>query len=138
AEVRRRLSRIENMQVIPYYEPHSKSPVTALKTGFSLDGHLQGSGGTIRFTVELTDNSSGALVWSEDFERYLDDPLQLQSEIAFRAVDAMHKRMTRTALNPHFPYSSSALDVLWPVRRWIAFQLIERPDGPTSSRLAMQ
>jgi TolB-like protein/Tfp pilus assembly protein PilF len=89
AEVMRRLTLIEGLQVIPYYEPRSKTRLDRLKGRFSLEGLLQANGGRVRLTAQLTDNRDGTLVWAQDFERNLQDPLQLQSDIAEGSVKAL-------------------------------------------------
>lgn len=89
AEVLRRLTLIDGLQVIPYYEPRSKTRLDHLKGRFSLEGLLQANADRVRLTAQLTDNRDGTLVWSQDFERSLQDPLQLQSDIAEGSVKAL-------------------------------------------------
>jgi len=89
AEVMRRLTLIDGLQVIPYYEPRSKTRLDRLKGRFSLEGLLQADADRVRLTAQLTDNRDGTLLWSQNFERNLQDPLQLQSDIAEGSVKAL-------------------------------------------------
>ena len=43
-------------------------------------------------TVQLTDNKDGALVWAQNFDRELRNPLALQSEIAQGSLQALESR----------------------------------------------
>jgi TolB-like protein/tetratricopeptide (TPR) repeat protein len=89
AELMRRLTLLDGVQVIPYYEPRSKTQISQLRERFSLSGLLQTSGNRIRLTAQLTNNRDGTLVWSQNFERDIQSPLQLQSDIADGSVRAL-------------------------------------------------
>jgi eukaryotic-like serine/threonine-protein kinase len=92
AEVMRRLMLIDGVRVIPYYQPRAKASGDLVKTRFSLEGFLQVFNGRVRLTASLTDNQSGVLVWTQNFDRELHDPLALQSDIAEGSVRALEAR----------------------------------------------
>ena len=92
SEVMRRLTLIDGMQVIPYYEPRAKTRIDQLKGRFSLEGLVQASGNRIRLTAQLTENHDGSLIWSQLFEGDIQNPLELQSDIALGSVDALQRR----------------------------------------------
>ena len=92
-ELMRRLSRLEDVRVVPLYAPRSKPPERK-PSRFSLDGALQAYNGQIRLSVLLTDNNDHTLTWSEDYDRQgIADPLSLQSDIAQGAVTALRERL---------------------------------------------
>jgi eukaryotic-like serine/threonine-protein kinase len=92
AEVMRRLTQIDGVQVIPYYEPRATTKLNELKGRFSLQGLLQVSGNQVRLTAELIENRDGTLVWSQNFERDMQSPLRLQSDLAEGTVQALEMR----------------------------------------------
>jgi len=137
AELMRRLSQVNGVRVIPFYEPRSKAPAS-LKGRFSLSGLLQAFRGQIRLTVQLTDNDAGQLIWSDNFDRTrLDDPLTLQSDIARGAVEALIDRVIAPRNQER-----GGIDALFAVaarmRRTLAFQISGVPQAPTTSIAALE
>jgi len=53
-----------------------------LKVAYLLEGSVRKSGNTLRITAQLIKSSDGAHVWSETYDRDLDDILKIQDEIA--------------------------------------------------------
>jgi serine/threonine protein kinase len=54
-----------------------------------LEGSLQRQGNRVRVTAELVDARNGFRVWTETYDRELDDAFALQDEIARSIVDAL-------------------------------------------------
>lgn len=54
-----------------------------------LECALQGNSDHIRLTAQLSDGTTGQIVWSERFDRKLDDTFQLQDEIVERIVTSL-------------------------------------------------
>jgi serine/threonine-protein kinase len=132
AELMRRLSHLDGMRVIPYYEPKSMAP-PSLKGRFSLQGLMQGYQTQIRLTIQLIDNERGELVWSDSFDRQkIDNPLELQSEIARATVDAL---TTRVLWDPSTKSSvdRSLYSIAHRLRRVLAFQ---NPSAPPTASIA--
>jgi len=92
-ELIRRLSRVKGMSVIPMHEPRSLARES--KVGrFTLEGILQEHKEKLRLSLLVTDNQDSKVVYSEDFDRQkIDDPLQLQSDIAAGTALALEKHI---------------------------------------------
>lgn len=61
--------------------------------GLSLEGSIRGIGKRLRLTFTLTDKSSGARVWSERYDRTLDDIFELEDEISAAVSSIIRIRM---------------------------------------------
>ncbi len=116
-ELTRRLSQVEKLQVIPYHEPRPKSLSFSGPGDFALDGILQLFQGMVRVSVQLTDRT-GRLAWSDSFERHLENPLELQSDIAEGAVRAIERRV----IFDHGPVAGDVIMAAGPIRRIFGFQ----------------
>jgi adenylate cyclase len=62
---------------------------------YVLEGSLQRSGSQLRITAQLVDATTGYQVWSETFDRGLDDLFALQDEITLRIVTALQIELTQ-------------------------------------------
>lgn len=51
-----------------------------------LEGSVRKSGRRVRVTAQLIDSASGVHLWSEQYDRQIDDLLEIQTEIAFQIV----------------------------------------------------
>jgi adenylate cyclase len=60
---------------------------------YLLEGFIQGSGNRVRITASLIDGSSGQVVWTERYDRELDDSLEVQDEITERIVTALDVKL---------------------------------------------
>jgi adenylate cyclase len=58
-----------------------------------LEGFIQRSGNRVRITVSLTDGSRGQVVWTERYDRELNDALEVQDEITERIVTALDVKL---------------------------------------------
>jgi serine/threonine protein kinase/Tfp pilus assembly protein PilF len=110
AELMRRLSRLDDVHVIPLHSPRSRPPERKVSR-FSLDGSLQGPTGQVHLAVTLTDNTDHRLVWSESYDdKSIANPLVVESEIADAAVYAVRQRVVmRQIAGLRFPMQLSRL-----------------------------
>ncbi len=58
-----------------------------------LEGHIQKSGNRIRITVALIDAVSKQVVWTERYDRVLDDSFEVQDEITEKIVTALDVKL---------------------------------------------
>jgi serine/threonine protein kinase/tetratricopeptide (TPR) repeat protein len=96
SELLRRLTHLDGVRVIPLRTTRSKAPARK-PSRFALDGALVANRQKVALSVLLTDTSDGSLVWSDRFEgKKVDDPLELQAEIANRVVTAIENKAFRS------------------------------------------
>jgi TolB-like protein/DNA-binding winged helix-turn-helix (wHTH) protein/tetratricopeptide (TPR) repeat protein len=60
-----------------------------------LEGSVRKSGARVRITAQLIDGSTSAHVWSDTFDRDVDDIFGVQREIASAVADALHVTLGR-------------------------------------------
>jgi eukaryotic-like serine/threonine-protein kinase len=133
-ELMRRLTQLGSIRVVPSPVSPVRGPVRLADVGFALNGELQEFHNQIHLTVQLTNRKDGTLVWSQKFERELQDPLELQAEIAKGTVDGLERQVFGVATGDrtyYLTYGSLALRL----RRLFAMQL---PRPPTASNAAME
>jgi TolB-like protein/tetratricopeptide (TPR) repeat protein len=68
-----------------------------LRVRHLLEGSVRRSGGRLRVTAQLIDATSGYHLWSETFDRPLDDIFAIEDEIAGRVTDALELKLTPSA-----------------------------------------
>jgi non-specific serine/threonine protein kinase len=61
-----------------------------------LEGSVRKAGNRVRITVKLVNASDGYQLWSERYDREMEDIFELQDEIARRVVDALKIALTPT------------------------------------------
>jgi adenylate cyclase len=66
-----------------------------LNARYLLDGSIRRAGNRVRVGVELTEATSGRLVWSETYDAEVNDIFALQDDISKRVVGAAAVRLTR-------------------------------------------
>ncbi len=54
-----------------------------------LEGSVRKSGERVRITAQLNDVSDGSHIWSETYDRTLDDIFAVQDDVAAASIDAM-------------------------------------------------
>jgi TolB-like protein/Flp pilus assembly protein TadD len=64
-----------------------------LSVGHVLEGSVRTGGSRLRVTAQLTDVASGYQIWSERFDRELEDVFAVQDEIAAGVVEAVEARL---------------------------------------------
>ena len=65
-----------------------------------VEGRVRRSGARVRVTAHLVDAASGFQVWSESYDRQLDDVFEIQDDIARRIVDTLEVRLLGDAGRP--------------------------------------
>jgi transcriptional activator of cad operon len=96
-----RLSKIPGLRVPPptssFYFKGRKIPVAdiakSLGVAYVLDGSLRKSGSTMRIAARLVRADSGFVVWSETYDRRLDDSLKIQDDIAGEVAKALRQSL---------------------------------------------
>jgi serine/threonine protein kinase len=86
---------------------------------FALRGFVQKAGPVLRLTVELTDRRQGRLVWSQNYEGFANNALQLEDRLAQEAAGALAKEAYRQRQGP-----------VWSVLSWVPFVGPEPPNVP--------
>lgn len=91
------LSRVPDLHVAArtssFYFKGKNAPVQkiggALGVSTVLEGSVRKAGDTVRITAQLIDAADGYHLWSETFDRKLDDVFEVQDEIARAITDAL-------------------------------------------------
>lgn len=60
---------------------------------YLLDGSVRQSGETVRVAVYLIDGESGFDVWSQTYERSMDDIFAVQTDIAAKVAEALRVKV---------------------------------------------
>ena len=74
----------------------------ALDVAHVLEGSVQRAGNRVRITAQLIRADDGFHVWSESFDRTLDDIFAIQDEIAERVGDALSASLLSAGESQHF------------------------------------
>jgi transcriptional activator of cad operon len=98
-----RLSKIPGLHVPPptssFYFKDKKISIAdiakSLGVEYVLDGSLRKSGSTLRIAARLVRADSGFVVWSETYDRLLDDTLKIQDDIAGEVTKALRLSFER-------------------------------------------
>ena len=96
-----RLSKIPGLRVPPptssFYFKGKKVSVPdiakSLGVAYVLDGSLRKSGTTIRIAARLVRADNGFVVWSETYDRRVDDTLKVQDDIAGEVTKALAQQL---------------------------------------------
>jgi transcriptional activator of cad operon len=94
-----RLSKIPGLRVPPptssfYFKGKQISIADIAKSlgvAYILDGSLRKSGSTMRIAARLVRADNGFVVWSESYDRRLDDTLKIQDDIAAEVTKALRQ-----------------------------------------------
>ena len=95
------LTRVQGLQVMAGYtasqfggrEPNFGVIREERKAGTLLRGSWRRTGVRVRVTAQLIDTKSGAYLWSEAFERNVEDVVAIQEEIARAIVDTVRLKL---------------------------------------------
>jgi transcriptional activator of cad operon len=66
----------------------------ALDTNHILEGSMRRAGNRMRVTVQLIDARTGYHLWSEDFDRPIDDAIKIQEDISRSVAGTLQVRLT--------------------------------------------
>ncbi|HKJ18889.1 MAG TPA: tetratricopeptide repeat protein [Xanthomonadales bacterium] len=90
-----------------------------------LDGSVRKSGDMVRVTAQLISASDGSSIWSESFNRSLDDIFAVQDEIAHSVVDALKITLLNGVVAERTPPNSSEAYDLYLRGNYLSSQLGE-------------
>ena len=71
-----------------------------LDSAFVLEGSVRQSGSQLRITAQLSSTEDGRLLWSQRFDRQLDDVFAIQDEIAQTIVNTLRSGQLAAAITP--------------------------------------
>lgn len=100
-----RLSKIPGLHVpaptSSFYYKEKQVPVPeiakSLDVAYVLDGSVRKSGGRLRIATRLVQAESGYIVWSETYDRPVDDILMVQDDIADKVSKALRASLAGSA-----------------------------------------
>ena len=102
------LTKMPDLKVISrtssfYYkgkEQNIKEIGKELQVGYVLEGSVRKSGDTFRITTQLIDAQSGAHVWSETYDRNMEDIFKIQDEIALMVARQLKATLFKNTIAP--------------------------------------
>jgi class 3 adenylate cyclase/TolB-like protein len=71
----------------------AKQASSTFNVGYCLHGSIRAAGSRLRIIAELAEAATDRVVWSEQFNRVLDDSFDLQDEITGRVISAMNVKL---------------------------------------------
>ena len=86
----------------------------ALSVGAVLEGSVRKAGKQIRITVQLVNSADGYHLWSERYDRYMEDVFAVQDEITMAIVAALQVRLLgdeRAAILRHHTVNTEAYEL---------------------------
>ncbi|MGC1458433.1 MAG: winged helix-turn-helix domain-containing protein [Steroidobacteraceae bacterium] len=89
-----------------------------------LEGSVRKAGNQVIVTAELVDCADGSHVWSDSYERTLEDVFAIQEDIARRVAFELQVRMTAASVAAHGTKSIAAYD------EYLAGQSMANSDSP--------
>ena len=101
-EVLNQLAKISDMKVISRravlrYEGTTQSPseiARELGVGYVMEGSVRFAGDNVRITIQLIHIADDTQLWSEPYDRQLDDIFAIQSDVAKRVAEAMQSTLS--------------------------------------------
>ena len=69
-----------------------------LGVGYVLEGSVRKAGNRVRITVQLIDRVSGSHIWSERYDRELEDIFVVQDEITEAVAGAVEPELTKSEM----------------------------------------
>jgi adenylate cyclase len=98
-DIQNALVKISGLFIIASGSAYAFRGISAEETGctlnvqYALQGSIRAAGKRLRVSAELTETASGRIVWSDQFDRTLDDSFDLQDEITERILEAMNVKL---------------------------------------------
>ena len=99
-EIRGQLVRVSALRVVSrsaaqrYGDDDIPRLRSELGAGSALEGSVRLDGQRVRVAVELVDTTTEQTIWSEQYDRTVDDVLSVQSEVAMRIAAALDATLT--------------------------------------------
>ena len=102
-ELIHKLSKVQGLRVpaptASFYFKGKQLPLAeiarSLRVSYVLDGSVRKSGDTLRVAARLVRADDGYVVWSETYDRPLDDKLMVQDDIAGEVTSALSRGISR-------------------------------------------
>jgi serine/threonine-protein kinase len=94
-EIRGQLSKVAALRVLSrsavqrYADDNVKGLRADLGAGSAVEGSVRLEGARVRVAVELVDTSTERTLWTEQYDRKLEDVLSVQSDVALRVAEAL-------------------------------------------------
>ncbi len=96
------LTKVEGLRVVAWNSssqlkgktPDPYSVGQQLKAGAVLTGSVRGGSNRLRITAQLVDTSNGYYLWSETYDRQMQDVFSIQEEISSSIVRTLKKKLT--------------------------------------------
>jgi eukaryotic-like serine/threonine-protein kinase len=94
-EIRGQLSKLGALRVLSrsavqrYGDANMKGLRTDLGAGSAVEGNVRLDGARVRVAVELVDTGTEQTLWSEQYDRRLEDVLSVQRDVALRIAEAL-------------------------------------------------
>ena len=117
-EILNRLSQAENLRVISRTSSFAlrnetldvPSIAKRLDVAYVLEGSVRKSGGRVRITAQLIDASTNSHVWSQTYDRTLDDLFAVQDEIAASVATALQVTLAGNSPGGRMPPDINAYE----------------------------
>ncbi len=99
-ELRSQLSKISSIRLLSrsaverYTGAESRKLASELGVNQIVDGSVRIHSGKLRVSVQLVDARTEQAIWSEQYDRRLEDILEVQSDVAKRVAGAMQAKLT--------------------------------------------
>ena len=99
-EIRGQLSKLGALRVLSrtavqrYGDADTKGLRTDLGAGSAVEGSVRVDGARVRVAVELVDTGTEQTLWSEQYDRRLEDVLSVQRDVALRIAEALEATLS--------------------------------------------
>ena len=99
-EIRGQLARLGALRLLSrsavqrYGDGNMKGLRADLGAGSAVEGSVRVDGARVRVTVDLVDTSTEQTLWSDQYDRTLDDVLTVQTDVAMRIAEALKATLT--------------------------------------------
>jgi serine/threonine-protein kinase len=137
AELIRRLSQSDDVQVYPVRETgnNRRGSPNLPEASLSLEGDLRHSDQRVRLTLRILD-PGGKVVWHDNFEREVGDPLALESDVAEKVSRALAVQLRRGS--PQMQFQQTFLfQMAFSIRQWITPLMAQLPRPATNHSAAL-
>ena len=101
---------------------------------YVLEGRVRKAGGQVRITVQLADETTGAELWAERYDRPLRDVFKLQDEIVHRIMTTSNLQLSLTQQGVVIPRSTENVEAYDDLLRGMEYLLALTKDGNTKAR----
>ena len=106
------LSKVSGLRVVAFRDdpPTRQELADKYSLGFLLSGSVRKLADRVRINIQLVDIEDGSNVWTERYDRKLEDVFDLQEEVAQRVVSALSLTLTGEELNQLSRHRTASFD----------------------------